>query len=139
MEVGQPDVLEQVPVSGNPMKPSSGSYGDVKATDDLKAALNLPGEGPGPGGPGGSGPPPPGMPQGTNAPAPKPGTVPDVLMGPTTQPDVPQSQGLAAQGQAAPSPGPAAHIAALEALVKSSTTSKATKQWAEMVLARYKS
>lgn len=136
MEPGQPDVVNQLPVTGNPMEPQSGTYGRVADTDRLKQQLDLPR-----GGPGGAAvkptqPPPPGQPQGARI-TPPVGGVPDVLMKPTTRPDVPASTPL--QGTEPP-PGPSVqnHVAALQALLNSPTTSQTTKRWAETVLERYR-
>lgn len=129
-------MVNQLPVTGNPMEPKSGTYGRVADTERLKQQLDLPGAGPG-GAETRPTAPPPGMPQGTQI-SPPPGGVPDVLLKPTTRPDVPSSTPL--QGtEPPPSVAVQNHVAALEALLQSPTTSQTTKQWAETVLARYRS
>lgn len=129
-------MVNQLPATGNPMEPQSGTYGRVADTDRLKQQLDLPGAGPG-GAAVKPTPPPPGMPQGTQI-TPPPGGVPDVLMKPTSRPDVPASTPL--QGtEPPPSQTVQNHIAALEALLNSPTTSQTTKRWAETVLERYRS
>lgn len=139
MEPGSPDVINQLPATGNPMEPESGTYGKVAETDRLKQALNsVPGGGPD-GAAQGGGLPPMGSPQGAQMPAPPPGGVPDVLMGPSSQPNIdpatPLEGGMGAPQQ--PAQTVQNHIAALEALIKSPTTSSATKAWARSVLDRY--
>ncbi len=130
-------MIEQVPVTGNPMQPQSGTYGRIAETDRLKQALDLPGAGPGGAEIKPTQGPPPGMPQGAQI-APPAGGVPDVLMKPTSRPDVPPSTPLQPVGPP-PSQSVQNHIAALEALMSSPTTSQTTKRWAETVLARYRS
>lgn len=136
MEPGQPDVVEQLPVTGNPMEPTSGSYGRVAETDRLKQQLDLPGA-PGPGGPGvqPTQGPPPGMPQGAQVPS-APGGVPDILMGPTQNPNTPPSTPLQAPFAGAPGAVNAAQrrLATLEALSQSDQVSDETREWAADVL-----
>lgn len=134
MEPGNPDVIEQVPVTGNPMKPTSGTYGDVANTERLKQSLNLPG---GQGGPDVKPTAPsPGMPQGRGMP-PSPGGVPDVLMAPTSMPDVPPSTPLnpgVPPGSPAAVTGAQRRLAILSALSQSDTVSDETREWAADVL-----
>lgn len=139
MEPGQPDVIEQVPATGNPMKPTSGSYGDVVETERLKQSLDLPGAGPGGAAVRPTPPPAPGQPQGAQV-APPTGGVPDVLMRPTSMPDVPPSTPLRPADQSArASQVQANHVSVLQALVASPTASDTTKRWAEALLERYRS
>lgn len=138
MTPGQPDVLEQVPVTGNPMKPTSGTYGDVATTDRLKQDLQLPPSSAGPPGVEGAPPPMPGMPQGAKMPGSAPGVVPDVLMRPTQMPDVPASTPLGGVQPQVESPqGRDARIAALKSLSVSPRVASATQQWAKEVLRMY--
>lgn len=131
-----PDVIEQVSVVGNPMKPTSGTYGDVADTERLKQQLNLPG-----GGQGGAAmqptqAPPPGMPQGAQVPS-SPGGVPDVLLKPTGQPDTPASTPLAPgvpPGSPSAVTGAQRRLAILSALAQSDTVSDETREWAADVL-----
>lgn len=130
-----PDVVEQIPAGGNPMQPESGTYGAKASTDRLKQQLNLPG--------GETSSPPtkptsmqPGQPQGQGVPA-SPSGVPDVLMRPTTQPDVPPSTPLSpAASQQFPGAVNAAQrrVAGLQALVDSPNVSAELKEWAQVVL-----
>lgn len=138
MEPGSPDVINQLPATGNPMRPTSGTYGEVADTERLKQQLDVPGAGPGGAEVRPNPAPPPGAPIGPSS---QPSTgVPDVLMGPTSMPDVPQSTPLRGAGPTAtPAATVRSHIAALDALVASPTTSNATKEWAKLVLERYKS
>jgi hypothetical protein len=137
MEPGNPDVINQLPATGNPMEPQSGTYGNVADTERLKQQLDLPGTGPGNAAVKPTAPHPPGQPQGTQITSPS-GGVPDVLLKPTNRPDVPASTPL--QGtEPPPSQTVQNHIAALQALISSPTTSQTTKSWAETVLARYRS
>lgn len=66
-----------------------------------------------------------------------PGGVPDVLMAPTSRPDVAPSTPLQSQTPQG-NQHRANHIQALEALLASPTTSQTTKRWAEAVLDRYR-
>lgn len=139
MEPGQPDVIEQVPATGNPMKPTSGSYGDVVETERLKQSLDLPGAGPGGAAVAPTPPPAPGQPQGAQV-TPPTGGVPDALMRPTSMPDVPASTPLRPADQSArASQVRANHVSVLQALVASPTASDTTKRWAEALLERYRS
>lgn len=129
------DVTSQTPAGGNPMQPSSGTYGDVTELEKLKQDITPPGTMGGPG-PQATPPPPPGMPQGTRLPAASaPGTVPDVLLGPTKQPDTPQFTPMTPTG-----PGPGAvsanqrRLAVLDALAQSQEVSDETREWAQLVL-----
>jgi hypothetical protein len=85
------NVMEQQPAGGNPMKPSSGTYGENAERERLEQQLPL-GGGPGapeqPAGPVGR---PAGLssPFGMPATGAAPGGVPDVLLGPSDRPDVP--------------------------------------------------
>jgi hypothetical protein len=129
--------VEQIPVTGNPMQPQSGTYGRVAETDRLKQALNLPGgSAPGSGGP--AGPPPmTGQPPGGAAVGqPPPSGVPDVLLAPTSMPDVPQSTPLASPYVSSPTSVTAAQrrISVLQALSTSDTVSEETREWAATVL-----
>lgn len=129
-----PDVIEQVPAGGNVMAPDSGSYGDKAATDRLRKSLQVPAGSGSPTAPQPS-PVPAGGPSG-RPPAPAaPGTVPDVLMSPTTMPDVPVSKPLASP------PSPTATVDAaqrrlrlLSLLAESDEVSQETKEWAQLVL-----
>lgn len=131
-----PDVMEQIPAGGNVMKPASGSYGDVAENDRLKKSLQVP-EGTGsPGAPQPS-PVPGGGPSGMPPAPAAPGTVPNILMGPTTQPDVPVSRPLDMAG-GAPSTSAAVNAAQkrlqlLDFLATSEEVSAETRQWAETV------
>lgn len=134
MTPGQPDVMEQLPAGGNPMKPTSGTYGDVANLERLKGDLELPGtDGPSPSQR--PAPPAPGAPGGAPVPPATPGTVPSVLMAPTTQPDVPASTPL---GGVAPTPvsmtGAQARLARLDMLSRDPSVSEETQQWAKDVL-----
>lgn len=130
-----PDVIEQVPAGGGVMTPGSGSYGDGAAADRLRKSLSVPG---------GSGSPPERQPSPVPAggpsgspPAPAaPGTVPDVLLAPSSQPDVPVSQPL---GPMRPSPTAAVDAAQrrlqlLSTLSESQEVSEETREWAKTVL-----
>ena len=126
-------MIEQVPVTGNPMKPTSGTYGDVKKLNDLEAQLNVPGNA---GGMSQTPPPEPGVPQGMTPAPSAPGRVPDVLMGPSQMPDVPSSTPLGGPGMTAPSAVNAAQkrLAILQALSQSPTVSEETREWVSDVL-----
>jgi hypothetical protein len=134
MEPGSPDVVNQLPATGNPMEPTSGTYGSVVETERLKQALNLPGEGPGPSGPGAAPPPPPGVPQGAPAPSPAAGLVPEALLRPTEQPHVPPSTPLGGPPPAPSPQGREARIQAFRALSQARNVSEATQAWAKEVL-----
>lgn len=137
MEVGHPDVIEQVPAGGNPMEPTSGSYGDVVETERLKQQLATPGtSGTGPGGgpvqqPA---PTPPGGPGGGPGPAPKPGTLPGALLAPTGQPDMPSSTPLNAGPPPMSQDSGQNQVRLLTALSSSSEASPETREWAKAVL-----
>lgn len=131
------DVTSQQPAGGGMMKPPGGTYGEVAELDKLKQDLTPPAP---PGQSGGPGPQPtppaPGMPQGTRMPAAaKPGSVPDILLGPTQQPDTPQFTPLAPSG---PAPGAVSanqrRLAVLDALAQSQEVSEETREWAQLVL-----
>lgn len=130
MDAGSPDTINQLP---NVMKPGSGSYGDVADLDRLKGQLDLPGTGSGSPSTQPAPAPPPGAPQGQGVP-PQPKGIPDVLMGPTTAPDVPASTPLTM----APTPtavnGAQARLRALDALANNPMASEATREWAQVVL-----
>lgn len=134
---GMPDTVNQLPATGNPMEPQSGTYGTVADTERLKQQLSLPGGGPT--GPGGAAmkptAPPPGIPQGTQI-TPPPGGVPDVLMAPTTRPDVPASTPLqnAFAGAPAVVTGAQRRLSILHALSTSEEVSEETREWAQLVL-----
>lgn len=119
------------------MEPTSGSYGRVAETEQLKKQLDLPGS-PGPGGPGVSptpAGPPPGQPQGAQVPSPA-GGVPGVLMAPTRDPHAPSSTPLQAPFAGAPGAvnGAQRRLAVLEALSQSEAVSDETREWASDVL-----
>lgn len=128
-------MVNQLPATGNPMEPTSGTYGEVADTERLKSQLNLPG---GPdGAPVEPAPPPaPGAPQGQGIP-PSPGGVPSVLMQPTSRPDVPASTPLEAQrltGSPSAVSGAQRRLAILDALASSDEVSEETREWAQLVL-----
>jgi hypothetical protein len=134
MTPGQPDVVNQIPATGNPMEPQSGSYGQVADLDRLKQQLSVPG-GPGAGA-SPTPPPPPGAPQGQGL-TPPPGGVPEVLMAPTTQPGVPPSTPLGGAPPAVSAEsGEQRRMEALVQLATSPGVSVATREMAKAVLNR---
>lgn len=134
MTPGQPDVINQLPAGGNPMKPSSGTYGDVANLERLKGQLDLPGTDAGSPSQT-SAPPAPGAPTGGTPSPVAPGTVPDVLMAPTRQPDVPAATPL---GGNVPTPmsmtGAQRRLQYLDTLANSPEVSEETQEWARGVL-----
>lgn len=123
------------PGSTSVMKPESGTYGEVAELDKLSQDIQPPGV---PGSGGGAPPQPsapaPGMPTGPR-PQPAAGTVPDILLAPTKQPDVPASTPLVGQAQM-PSAvtGNQRRLAVLDALSRSEEVSDETREWAALVL-----
>lgn len=133
--------LEKLPTKGTVSRPTSGTYGEKAAVDDLKSAL-----------PPMSAPPPPGAggPPGTVRPTPvrPPGSagmlggagtppgLPDLLSAPTKYPDRP----VAGSPGDALMPAPAAavgaqqqRLAVLDALIRSPNVAEQTKEWATVV------
>jgi hypothetical protein len=135
-----PDVMEQMPAGGGVNKPASGTYGEVADLNRLKSQLDVPETpGPGSGPPPGSGPSPGsggGFPGGPPPKSPMPGTVPDVLMGPSTQPDTPMSTPLQGTGipQATAMNGAQKRMKALIALSESPEADTETREWAKIVI-----
>jgi hypothetical protein len=132
------NVMEQQPAGGNPMRPSSGTYGESAERDRLKQQLPSAG-GPvapeQPSGPVGrpAGPSAlPGMPAGGAA----PGGVPDVLLSPTDRPDVPVSSPL---DMGSPDMFPGAvdarqkRLALLDMLTAHPDASPEVREWASIV------
>jgi len=133
--MNSPDVMSQ---SGtvNTMQPSSGSYGSVKSTEQLRSDLDVPAAPPGPSPmptPGAT----PGMPGGSMIP-PEDGAVPSILMAPTQRPDVPVSTPLLNPTQTAPmAPSAAqARLSRLTELIQNPNVSEETQEWARIVLER---
>lgn len=130
MEPGQPDVAEQLPASGNPMKPASGSYGDGASLDRLKASL--------PGAESSSAPsvrnlpPVAGPPPGATAPQGAQG-LPAGLTRPTSMPDVPVSTPLMAPPQnpvAGAADARQQRLLLLDQIANSPSVSDETREWA---------
>lgn len=122
--------------TANTMQPSSGTYGDVKQLDDLKSDLNLPPvEQTAPGGPGMGD---VNTPRGRMAEMPSDGAVPNVLMGPTENPNVPVNTPLGGpvQPQAQAATAAQRRFTQLIALSENPEVSEETKQWAQMVIDR---
>ena len=132
------DEIEKNPLPVN--KPASGTYGEKKELNDLKASLPPmnPGAGPTATGPSpmpGASPQMPADPGGR--PLNTPPGVPSALMGKTDQPTVPLNTPLA-QPQPAPMAGAQsaaqARIVLLQALSVSNEVSEETRAWAKAVL-----
>lgn len=132
------NVMEQQPAGGNPMQPSSGTYGEGAERERLEQQLPI-GDGPpappSPSGPVGrpAGPAAlPGMPAGGAA----PGGVPDVLLGPSDRPDVPVGTPLDA-GAADMFPGAVdarqKRLALLDMLTTHPDASQEVREWASIV------
>lgn len=120
-----PSVIEQVPAGGNVSKPSSGSYGDVKSLDDLRAAL--------PGSqssePREMSATPTSLPE---APRPSaPAGLPPGLLAPSRQPDVPVSQPMSMPAGPPVGSPQEKRIALLDSLAKSPNVSAETREWAQ--------
>lgn len=133
-----------VPAGGKVNKPSSGTYGEKAARDELASALPGPGQGP----PGGQGAAPPMAPQqaqpgavparpGPPGPQGPPG-MPDVLASPTTHPNRPLATPLATPPSMPQRAGQQdrQRVAILDALTSHPDVSDEMKEWAEIVLER---
>jgi hypothetical protein len=129
------DIAKQTLPGGNTNKPASGTYGDQKNLDDLKASFpqapSMPGSASG--GPAPMPTPPSG---GGVSTAPAPG-LPSALLAPTTRPGTPVGTPL---GAPPVNPVQAAatarqrNMAVLDALVNDPNVSTTTREWARSVM-----
>ena len=133
-----PDEIEKQPLK--PGKPTSGTYGERKEVEDLKASLppmDSSGAAPGGAGPSPMPTPKPGMPaQPGGRPTNAPSGVPSALLRPTNEPDVPVNTplGVPAPAQGGAQSAQEARLALLQMLAESDTVSDETRSWAQAVL-----
>lgn len=133
MDAPEVTAIDKMPGSVN--KPASGTYGDQANLDDLRSSMSVPGAETGSASPQPA-PAPPGAPRGQQPQVSAPGTVPDILLRPSTQPGTPPSTPLAGEGipsdvSAGVSAG---HRAILQRLAAAPNVSQTTRRWAQAVL-----